>query len=122
NFATASPPVTCYECSWGARLIREAKLFSEKSSQENRIFIDCSAESTKGRGGTDFDRRQVMVSAPNSRLRETANGERRTANGERGRSRSNPQTLPRYPRSMLNFPGPTKRMIIRMQSISIGRE
>src|SRR6516165_5339607 len=61
-----------------ARLIREAKLFSEKSSQENKIFIDCSAESTKGRGGRDFDRRQVMVSAPNSRLRETANGERRT--------------------------------------------
>jgi hypothetical protein len=28
-------------------LIREAKLFSEKSSQENKIFIDCSAEDTK---------------------------------------------------------------------------
>ena len=28
-----------------ARLIREAKLFSEKSSQENKIFVDCSAES-----------------------------------------------------------------------------
>jgi hypothetical protein len=61
-------------------LIREAKLFSEKCSQENKIFIDRSAESTKGRGGRDFDRRQVMVSAPNSRLREPVNGERRTAN------------------------------------------
>jgi len=40
NFTTASLPVTCYECSWGGRLIREAKLFSRKSSQENRISID----------------------------------------------------------------------------------
>jgi hypothetical protein len=34
-------------------LIREAKLFSEKSSQENKIFIDCSTEISKG-SGTDF--------------------------------------------------------------------
>jgi len=74
-----------------ARLIREAKLFSEKSSQENKIFIDCSAESTKGRGGRDFDRRQVMVSAPNSRLRETANGERRTANEDEDDRVPNPK-------------------------------
>jgi hypothetical protein len=32
-------------------LIREAKLFSEKSSQENKIFIDCGAE----------DRNQIVL-------------------------------------------------------------
>jgi hypothetical protein len=36
------------------RLIREAKLFSEKSSQENKIFIDCSTVVTVGRKSAFF--------------------------------------------------------------------
>ena len=42
-------------------MIREAKFFSVKSSQENKIFIDCSAESTKVETNLGWDR--VMVSA-----------------------------------------------------------
>jgi len=48
--------------------------------------------------------------------REIKNRELRTVNGEP----PNPKLL--HPRSMLNFPGPTKRKTIKMLSISSGLE
>ena len=38
----------------------EAKLFSEKSSQENKIFIDCSAED-RSSGAREFKRPMLTV-------------------------------------------------------------
>src|SRR6516162_1044157 len=65
-----------------ARLIREAKLFSEKSSQENKIFVDCSAESTKV--GSKLGLASQRCGAPyyaTGSAQRTPDSERRTANG-----------------------------------------
>jgi len=76
-----------------ARLIREAKLFSEKSSQENKIFVDCSAESTKGRIEFRFGVTEMLSAVLRHRERP-ANARLRTANGERN------EACGRAPRAM----------------------
>jgi hypothetical protein len=64
-------------------LIREAKLFSEKSSQENKIFIDCSAESTEvgmNFGSASGDREGPVTPPAARSALQTPNSELRTPN------------------------------------------